>query len=175
MRNRRSIWALALLTLMGITSSSLAAGSYPSTAQGVLERFLALDADAAGLAAQTWPELARYTTWGSAPAWDRFVVIDHYSLGKIMQGSTRAQATVTYQPLGKLSDTFVPDLTPETVVFHLNRVKGEWRVDNPLPPHVSFAVMQKRLTAASAADPKIKKTNDALILQIEAARQQLKH
>lgn len=147
---------------------------YPSTVKGVLEQFLAADADAAGLSPQTWPEIARYTTWPSSPAWDSFVVIDHYTLGKTLEGSTRAQATVIYQTLGRLGEKFTSDPKPETVVFHLNKVNGQWKVDNPLPPHVSFAVMRKRLESANAANPKVKASNDEVLNQIETARRQQK-
>ena len=98
-------------------------------------------------------------------------MIDRYEITKTIEGHTRAQVRVTYYPLGQLSDKFTVDTKPENVVFYLNKVHDQWKVDSPpLLPHVSFEVMQKRLNANSAANPKEKKANDALIAQIEAAR-----
>jgi|ERR1035437_6230827 hypothetical protein len=149
--------------------------AYPSKPKAVVERYLQLDADAAGLAAETWPELGQYTNFPQAPAWESFVVIERYEIGKVLEAHTRAQVRVTYYPLGKLSDKFVPDIQPENIVFFLNKIKEQWKVDSPpLVPHVSYAVMQKRLNANSAANPKEKKTNDALLQQIEAVRQKVK-
>jgi hypothetical protein len=154
----------------------LRAADYPAKPRDVLEKYLALDAEAAGIAANTWPEMSRYTTWPDLSGWDHFIVIEGYTVDKIIQGTTRAQAKVTYQPLGQLSDQFAVDLKPETVLFHLNKVQNQWKVDGPqAPPHVAYRVIQKRLSAASLANPKAKPTNDALLAQMESARQQLKH
>ncbi len=153
------------------TRWGIAASDYPSTPQALMERYLQLDAEAAGLSAATWPELGQYTTFPQAPKWDTFVIIDHYEIGKILEGHTRAQVRVTYTPIGQLSDKFTADPKPEMVVFYLNKVQDQWKVDSPpLMPHVSFEVMKKRLNQASAANPKGKKANDALLAQIIAAR-----
>jgi len=160
---------VAGITLWPLRAS--AESGYPSTPRAVLEKFLQLDADAAGISSETWPEIARYSTWPGWPAWENFVVIDHYTIGKVMQGSTRAQINVAYQTLGQLSDKFVEDVKTENVAYHLNKVQGQWRVDGPqLPPHVSFDVMKRRLAAA----PNAKASNDALIQQIETARQHVR-
>jgi len=161
------IWVVIPLKSMAV--------DYPSQPTAVVEQYARLDAEAAGLAPETWPELGQYTTFPQAPKWDTFVVIDRYEIGKAMEGHSRAQVRVTYHPLGQLSDKFIPDTKPELVVFYLNKVQGQWKVDSPaLMPHVSFEVMKKRLNTNSAANPKEKKTNDALVQQIEQARQNLK-
>jgi hypothetical protein len=162
-----------VLTGLALTPTRVGADSrdYPSTPKAVIERYLQLDAEAAGLSAATWPELGQYTTFPQAPKWDTFVVIDHFEIVKILEGHTRAQVRVTYSPLGQLSDKFTADTKPEMVVFFLNKVRDQWKVDGPpLMPHVSFEVMKKRLIAGSTANPKEKKTNEALIAQISAAR-----
>jgi len=166
---------LVSLAIMSGTAWLRADEAYPKTPNDVMEKYLALDADAAGLSATTFPELGRYTTWPSAPAWDNFVVIDHYQVGRVLVGTTRAQAMVIYQPLGKMTDTFTPDVQPETVMYHLNKVNGGWKVDNPqLVPHVAWDVMKRRLEAAGAKDPKAKKVNDDLIARIIAVKQMVK-
>lgn len=145
--------------------------SQPASAQAVIEKFLQLDSDAAGLSKETWPEFAQYTTYTEAPSWDTFIVIDRYELGPVTVGSTRATAQVTYYPLGKLTNTFTPDTHPEVVTYHLNLVGDQWKVDSTqLIPHIAWDVMKRRLEAASAADAKVKATNDALIAQISAVK-----
>jgi len=152
-----------------------ATGGYPSTPKALVEIYARLDSEAAGLSEATWPELGQYTTFPKAPKWETFVVIDRYEIGRVMEGHTRAQVRVTYYPLGKLSDKFATDTRPENVVFYLNKVADQWKVDSPpLVPHVSFEVMKRRLSASSAAGPKEKAAHDALIRQIEAARGSLK-
>lgn len=166
---RTSLWVLLAWAVPAATIA--AAGPYPKSAKDVMAKYLALDADAAGIAAASWPELQAYTTWKQFPNYDTFTVIDGYSIGKVVQGHTRAQVTVIYQTLGQLSDKFVPDVKAETVVFHLNFVDKQWKVDEPqLGPHVKFDVMKRRLEAAAAANPSTQKTNAALIAQIEQAR-----
>ena len=173
--NRLAPHVLWIGFVFGAVSVNAATVPYPSTPKALVERYLQLDADAAGLAALTWPELGQYTTFPQAPSWDSFVVIERSEIGKVLEGHTRAQVRVTYYPLGKLSDKFVPDTKPEMVVFFLNKVQNQWKVDSPpLVPHVSYAVMLKRLNANSTANPKEKKTNDALLQQIETVRQQVK-
>ncbi len=153
---------LSYIVLAGLVlghANSWAASDYPSTPKAVMERYLQLDADAAGLSVATWPELGQFTTFAQAPKWETFVVIDRYELGKILEGHTRAQVKVTYFPIGTLSDKFVANSAPELVVFFLNKVHNQWKVDSPpLMPHVAFEVMKKRLK------------NDALAAQITAAR-----
>jgi len=175
MMNTRGLLTVVMLpSLMGVVfalgcSSQIA--SHPSTPQAVIEKFLQLDSDAAGLSKETWPEFAQYTTYSEAPSWDTFIVIDHYELGSVMVGSTRAQAQVTYYPLGKLTETFTPDTHPEMVTYHLNMVGDLWKVDSTqLIPHIAWDVMKRRLETASAADPKVKATNNALIAQISAVK-----
>ena len=168
-----------LCALVGITlalpAEGIAQGGYPSSPKALVEQYTRLDAQAAGLSAETWPELGQYTTFPVAPKWDSFVVIERYEIGKVLEGHTRAQVRTTYYPLGKLSDKFIPGTQPETVVFFLNKVKDEWKVDSPaLIPHVSYDVMKKRLNANSAANPKEKMANDALLQQIEAVRHPVK-
>jgi len=159
------VWGVSL---SGCTSRN---ASHPTSPQAVIEKFLQLDSDAAGLSKETWPEFAQYTTYSEAPSWDTFIVIDRYELGPVMVGSTRAQAQVTYYPLGRLSDTFTPDTRPEAMTYHLNLVGDQWKVDSTqLIPHIAWDVMKRRLEAASAADPKVKTTNDALIAQISAVK-----
>jgi hypothetical protein len=168
-----SCWGLLAGFLIGAAPAGASTGSYPSSPKELVENYLKLDADAAGLAPETWPELGQYTDFPQAPKWEAFVVIDRYEITKIMEGHTRAQVRVTYHPLGQLSDKFTTGTAPENVVFYLNKVKDQWKVDSPpLMPHVSFEVMKRRLNANSAANPKEKKVNDALIAQIEAARGQ---
>lgn len=171
-------WSGPLLVSLAVisgTPSLRADDAYPKTPKDVMEKYLALDADAAGLSDSTFPELGRYTTWTSAPAWDNFVVIDHYQVGQVLVGTTRAQAMVTYQPLGNMTTAFTPNVQPETVAYHLNNVNGHWKVDSPqLAPHVAWDVMKRRLEAAGAKDPKIKKVNDDLIARIIAVKQMVK-
>jgi hypothetical protein len=134
-----------------------------------------LDAEAAGLSPSTWPELGQYTNFPQAPKWESFVVIDRYEIGNVLEGHTRAQVRATYHPLGQLSDKFIPGTAPEPVVFYLNKVQGQWKVDSPpIMPHVSFEVMKKRLSTSSAANPKEKKANDVLLQQIENVRSSMK-
>jgi hypothetical protein len=148
---------------------------YPKTPKEVMAGFLRLDADAAAIVPETWPELGRYTTWPAYIPYKKLIVIERYEIGRIQQGSTRALITVTYHPIGVLSDKFEENTAGETVGYHLNKVDGEWRVDSPqLAPHVLFNVMRQRLDKASAASAKVKPTNDALITQIETARQHVK-
>jgi hypothetical protein len=152
-----------------------AAISYPATSRALVEEYLRLDAEAAGLSPSTWPELGRYTNFPQAPKWDRFIVIDRYEIEKVLEGHTRAQVRVTYHPLGQLSDHFTPDTKPEHVIFYLNLTQGQWKVDSPPGmPHVSFDVMKKRLTASATTNPKMKKANEALLQQIESTRSTLK-
>jgi hypothetical protein len=168
---RNGIVAAAAVLMMSVVSRRAAASDYPQTPQAVVQKYVSLDADAAGLSASTWPELGQYTTFPQAPKWDTFVVIDGYEIGKTLEGHSRAQVRVAYHPLGQLSDKFTVDTKPENVVFYLVKDHDQWKVDSPpLMPHVSFEVMKKRLNASSAANPKAKKTNDALIAQIDAAR-----
>jgi hypothetical protein len=152
-----------------------ASAPYPATPKAVVEEYLRLDAEAAGLSPSTWPELGRLTNYPQAPKWDSFTVIDRYEIEKTLEGHTRAQIRVTYHPLGQLSDHFTPDTKPEHVVFYVNLAQGQWKVDSLSGmPHVSFNVMKKRLNASSAANPKMKKANDVLLQQIESARATLK-
>ena len=168
----RLMRAMHLTFLIVLAATVQAAnGVYPSTPRALVEKYLQLDAEAAGLSPETWPELGQYTTFPQSPKWETFVVIDRYEITKVLEGHTRAQVRVTYQALGQLSDKFVKDSKAENVVFYLNKVQDEWKVDSPpLMPHVSFEVMKKRLGTNSAANPKEKTTNDALIRQIEEAR-----
>ena len=152
-----------------------AADSYPSTPRALVETYMRLDAEAAGLSPATWPEIGQYTNFPQAPKWETFVVIDRYDIDRVMEGHTRAQVRVTYHPLGRFSDKFTPGTAPEPVVFYLNKVQGLWKVDSPpVMPHVAFEVMRKRLAANSAANPKEKKANDNLLQQIEAVRSTVK-
>lgn len=163
------VWAVILLFSM---AGMAQAKEKPLSARGVLEKYLALDADAAGLSQQSWPEFSRYTTWVTAPSWDGFTIISRYEVGRLMEGHTRAQATVTYYPIGKMTTTFAAQSKPESVLYHLNKVGNDWKVDSPqLPPHVDYNVMKRRLEKRSTDDPKAKPANDQLIAQIEAARQ----
>lgn len=173
--NRTATYVALAASLILAGPLPAASNGYPPTPKGVMEKYLRLDAEAAGLSASTWPELGQYTTWPQALAWDTFVVIDRYQIGKVIQGHTRAQVRVTYQPLGQLSDQFVPGTQPEAVVFYLNKVNGRWKVDGPaLMPHVAFEVMKRRLEAKSTSDPKVKKANDDLLRKIVVARESLK-
>ena len=148
-----------------------AADNYPSTPKALIETYLRLDAEAAGLSPTTWPELGQYTNFPQAPKWETFAVIDRYDIDRVMEGHTRAQVRATYHPLGRLSDKFTPGTAPEPMTFYLSKVQDQWKVDSPpIMPHVSFEVMQKRLNAKSATNPKEKKANDALIQQIESVR-----
>ena len=155
-------------------SKSKSSSEYPKDPKGVLSAFLEADSQAAALSPQTWPDLARYTTWHDAPKWDKFTIVDRIEIGDIRTGSTRAQITVTYHDLGVMSaSSFASHPAPEDVVFYINQVNGQWKVDLPqIMPHVSWPVFQKRLNDASATDPKMKAANDALINQIAAAAQQ---
>jgi hypothetical protein len=168
--NRLSTYGIVLGLAMTISPRLFAAAPYPANAKEVIERYVRLDADAAGLSPATWPELGAYTNFPEAPQWSSFVVIDRYEIGRAIEGHTRAQVRVTYYPLGQLSDKFIADSKPENVTFSLNKVDGLWRVDTPLLPHVSYQVMKRRLEASSAKNPKTKKSNDELLKQIEAAR-----
>jgi hypothetical protein len=169
-----NLFVLSLLIAL-VAPLQAATGGYPSTPKAVIEKYLQLDAEAAGLSESTWAEMGPYVAWLHPPPWDTFVVIDRYEITKVIQGSTRAQAWVTYHPIGRLSDTFAADTQLEKVVFYLNKVKGQWKVDSPvLTPHVSVEVMTRRLEAKSASDPKVKKANDDLLNQIMAARQSVK-
>jgi len=161
----------------GIGTSGLlvASESYPSTPKALVETYLRLDADAAGLSPATWPEIGQYTNFPQAPKWPAFVVIDRYDIGNVLEGHTRAQARVTYHTIGRLADQFTPNAKLENVVFYLTKVQDQWKVDSPpIMPHVSYEVMKKRLNTSSAANPKTKKANDALLQQIESARTALK-
>ena len=155
-------------------SAPVAASDYPSTPKALVETYLRLDAEAAGLSPSTWPELGQYTNFPQAPKWESFVVIDRYEIGNVLEGHTRAQVRVTYHPLGQFSDKFTPGTASESVIFYLNKVRDQWRVDTPIMPHVSFVVMKKRLDARSSANPKEKKANDAFIQQIESVRSAMK-
>lgn len=170
---RRSWKSLLLSALtLPIVYGSLQAKPPLASAKAALEKFLVLDSQAAGLSAETWPELGALTTWVTAPGWDTFTIIRRYEISKVMEGKKRAQVTVTYYPLGRMSDGFAPETKNEVVVYHLNKVGNEWKVDGPqLNPHVSYEVMKARLEARSAQDPKAKAGNDALLQQIEAVRQ----
>jgi hypothetical protein len=177
MNQRYVLKATLLVSLVGwgafggcASRASTSAGS----PQAVIEKFLQLDSDAAGLSPSTWPEFSQYTTYTEPPKWDTFMVIDHYTLGPVTVGSERAQAQVTYYPIGKLTDHFVADTQPETVSYHLNQVDHQWKVDTQLIPHVAWDVMKRRLEAASLTNPKAKPTNDALISQISTVKQNLK-
>lgn len=171
LRARYLIFTTSFLSI----SALVFADSYPSKPKDVLAKYLELDSEAAGLSTSTWPELGAYTTWTQAPTWDTFMVIQRYEIGKVLTGSTRAQVNVTYYPLGKLTSTFEANTQPETVYYHLNKVAGVWRVDTPeLIPHVAWPVMRKRLEAASAKDAAAKKSNGALISQINAVAANLK-
>ena len=164
-------FVIGLLAVAG----SWAAAPYPATPRALVEEYLRLDAEAAGLSPSTWPELGRYTNFPQAPKWDSFIVIDRYAVEKVLEGHTRAQVRVTYHPLGRLSDHFTPDAGPENAVFYLVMTQGQWKVDSPPGmPHVSFEVMKKRLNASSAANPKVKQANEALLQQIESAHSTLK-
>jgi hypothetical protein len=162
--------------LMGLWAGTgtWAANPYPSTPKALVETYTRLDAEAAGLSPSTWPELGQYTNFPQAPKWDRFIVIDRYEIGNALEGHTRAQVRVLYHTLGQFADKFTPDTQPEKAIFYLTKSQDQWKVDSPIMPHVSFEVVKRRLTAASAADPKQKKTNDALLQQIESARAALK-
>lgn len=163
------------LSMAGLCAGApAAADNYPSTPKTLVETYMRLDAEAAGLSPSTWPELGQYTNFPQAPKWESFVVIDRYEIGNALEGHTRAQVRATYHPLGQFSDKFTPGTSPEPVIFYLNKVQGQWKVDTPMMPHVSFAVMKKRLDARSAANPKEKKANDALIQQIENVRAAMK-
>jgi len=83
-----------------------AADSYPSTPRALVETYMRLDAEAAGLSPATWPEIGQYTNFPQAPKWETFVVIDRYDIDRVMEGHTRAQVRVTYHPLGRFSDKF---------------------------------------------------------------------
>ena len=164
-------WLFVAGFFIAAGGAGAASGNYPVSPKELIERYLKLDADAAGLAPETWPELGQYTSFPQAPKWEAFVVIDRYEITKIMEGHTRAQVRVTYRPLGRLSDKFTPGTAPEPTTFYLSKVQDQWKVDSPpIMPHVSFEVMQKRLNAKSATNPKEKKANDALIQQIESVR-----
>ncbi len=172
MKSRFAAILVTAVSLASVRCVVQAEEAYPKAPKAVLERFLQLDSSAAGLSPSTYTELVRYTTWGQAPAWDGFVVIDRYEVGKISVGTTRALAMVTYHVLGKLASAFTADTKTEVVSFHINKIDNAWKVDSPqIPPHVSWDVMKKRLEAASVSDPKVKATNDSLIAQIAAAKQ----
>jgi hypothetical protein len=172
---KRTLVCLYVAGLLWGTASVATADNYPATPKALVETYMRLDAEAAGLSPATWPELGQYTNFPQAPKWETFVVIDHYDIDRVMEGHTRAQVRVTYHPLGRLSDKFVPGTAPEPVIFYLNKVQDQWKVDSPpIMPHVSFEVMKKRLNTNSAANPKEKKANDALIQQIEYARSTIK-
>ncbi len=148
---------------------------YPATPRAVVEEYLRLDAEAAGLSPATWPELGRYTNFPQAPNWESFVVIDRYEIEKVLAAHTRAQVRVTYYPRGQLSDHFTADPAPEHVIFYLIFTQGKWVVDSPPGmPHVAFLVLKKRLNASSAASPKLKKANEVLLQQIESTHSNLK-
>jgi len=128
--------------------------------RAVIERYLQLDADAARLSESNWPAMQPLVTWPKPLAWDKIVVIESYKIDKIAVGSTRAQASVSYEVLGELSNTFTAGHKHEAAVYHLNLIGNDWKVDGPaLKPHVSYEVMKTRL----AGNP--------LLQQIEAARQ----
>lgn len=174
MKHLAGLCALVGMTL-ALPPACPAQDGYPSSPKALVEQYARLDALAAGISAETWPELGQYTTFPQAPKWDAFVVIERYEIGKVLEGHTRAQVRMTYYPLGKLSDKFIPGTQPETVVFFINKVKDQWKVDSPaLMPHVSYDVMKRRLGANSAANPKEKAANDALLAQIESVRRQAK-
>jgi hypothetical protein len=166
---KRSVIGLFCIGLW-VGTSLWAEAPYPATPRAVVEAYLRLDADATGLSPSTWPELARYTNYPESPKWESFVVIDRYEIEKVLEAHTRAQVRVVYYPIGQLSDHFVPDAAPEHVIFYVVLSQGQWRVDSPPAlPHVALDVMRKRLNASSAANPKLKKANDALLQQIESA------
>jgi len=172
---KRTLKLLSVAGLLLVNGALAIADNYPSTPKALVEMYLRLDAEAAGLSPTTWPELGQYTNFPQAPKWEAFVVIDHYDIDRVMEGHTRAQVRVTYHPLGRFSDKFVPGTNPEAVIFYLNKVQDQWKVDSPpIMPHVSFEVMKKRLETNSATSPKDKKANDALIQQIENVRSTLK-
>jgi hypothetical protein len=158
----------SVFTFVGIVFSGLlllpffnssAAAETAAKPQAVMDRYLSLDADAARLSESNWPAIQPIVTWPKPLPWDKIVVIETYKVEKFTTGSTRAQAKVTYRVIGELSTTFVAGKKTETVVYFLNKVGHDWKVDGPtLKPHVSFEVMKSRL----AGNP--------LLEQIEGSR-----
>ena len=159
--------AFSAVIFIGLSACTKKTTAYPKQARGVLAAFLQADSQAVALSEKTWPTLAAYTTWTAMPPWDALVIIDGYDVGETREGSTRAQVDVTYHTRGRLGKTYVADARRENVVFHLNKIDDQWKVDLPqLPPHVSWETMQKRLAQGSVENPQVKASNDALIAQI---------
>jgi hypothetical protein len=134
--------ALRFYTAMFLFMGTYAYCGTASTPQSVVLKYCALDAngaqyDSTNPGAQAIENLQ---TDEYANGFDESTIIRSYRLGKIKIQGSRAIVEVIYEDLGVLTDEpkANKDSSPETVLFHLVRLNGQWRIARlSLMPHLS--------------------------------------
>lgn len=119
-----------------------------ATPEETVRAYCDLDAQGVRLASTSWSRVLPYISWTEEAGFDRAVVIDRFTIGKVQKKSDKeATVSVEYQVLGTVSGDYAAGRRTETVRFKVALTGRGWKIMEPdfMPPHVLASAMVKHL------------------------------
>lgn len=139
---------------------------YPSTPEGVVEKFIQLDAEGKRLSGKTSGEILKFVTWTEFGA-EVIVLISTFKVGKAAINGMTATVPVEYEEWG-LTDTieFTSSHSRRVITFKLSK-DAVWKIDGPVTaPHVYLKVAITYLRRLQKMEPARQDSLEEIIKKI---------
>lgn len=139
---------------------------YPATPEGVLEKFIQLDAKGKRLRGDIAAEILNLVSWTETGA-EVVVLISHFKVGKATITGRTATVPVEYEEIGS-TDTLGFTSSPRRRVITFKLSKDiVWKVDEPVTaPHVHWKVAITHLKQLQKMEPIRKDSLEEIIKKI---------
>jgi hypothetical protein len=170
--SRIKFFAIALLLSVAFQSRS----QTDQTARSVVERYCQLDSQGANFSASNPNAKAIYQLLinEDEAGYDESVIVRSYTVGKAKVEQSSADVEVIYADLGTLGGELqvTKGLRSETVMFHLSKSNGLWKIDGlRMPPHISQVWILSHLQQDLGKDRQAAKRDPRLEAAIAAINQ----
>ena len=150
---------------------------YPSTPEGVVQKFCKLDDEGKRLASDTWGSIVPFVTWPEE-AGDMIFVIAGFKVGRATIADTTAKVPVEYKVLGSTDFIEFLEATQKRAtpyVYNLIKQIGKWKIQGPVSaPHVHWETAIAHLKEIQRSEPVRKEQLELIIQKIMKAKERVK-
>lgn len=181
--HRPSPLAILLFMIIFFSHRGLATqgDKYPSTPEGVVEKFCQLDAEGWRLSSKTYESMLPLVTWPEEITAGETMRVIHlisgFKLGNPTIQDSIAKVTVEYQYLGSTDTLEFSEAKRKrrTIIFELIRQNDKWKIQKPLTaPHVSWGAGIVYLRSLQKNKSYRKEQLEVIIQKIMKAKERLK-
>jgi len=166
-----SFFTITFFTASGSTDQGF---KYPSTPEGVVQRFCQLDAEGKRLRSDTMTDILDLVTWEETGAEVMFVN-DSFKVGKATIIGNKASVPVDYRTVGSTDTLEFSGQSPNWVnpyIYKLVRSGGVWKIDAPISaPHVHWKTAIAHLRELQKMEPVRSDQLELIIQKIMKARE----